>query len=242
MNGLVLLLALLPPQDAAPAEPDSDAVQIEDLKSRIHGMRTSLLFGGEKVREAESEAIDFYATKIESIEQGLDSISVGLSEKRASYEISLEQALGQTDPEQRAMSVRRAQTLRAEISGLEREAEELKAKRASLSSLIGAVQARGRERELHASRLEASGTFDEEFGLSLGAVGLAPDVPLVADVSPFDDPQLLEDMIARDPAGARRVLFDMDPERYWERFPLRPPAAALREALAFPLPDLPGRR
>jgi prefoldin subunit 5 len=203
-------------------------------------MRMSLLFGGEKVKSAETEAIDFYNQRIEAANRTLDSLQTDLAEKRATYDVALEQALAGKEGSPAAMQ--RAQVLRTEIASLERESSDFTATRMNLGKLVQTVQARQRERETLAARLEASSAQDLGAAFTLGSVGLAPDVQVRPAVSPFDDPSLIQDLIARDPVGAARVLFAADAKRYFELFPLIPPATALRQALAFPLPDLPGKR
>jgi hypothetical protein len=229
-----------PPSDAAasPARPASAGV--EDLRARIHGMRMSLLFGGDKVKGAESEAIGFYSQRVEAVNKSLDSLHTDLAERRASYDVALEQALSGKDGAGAAMQ--RAQAVRADIVALERESAELDSTRANLAKLVQAVQARQRERETLSARMDASVGLDLGTSFSLGSVGLAPDVQVRPDVSPFDDPRFVQDLIARDPVAAARVLFESAPERYFRLFPLNPPAESLRRALTFPLPDLPGKR
>lgn len=237
-----------PAADAAGggAEPESaaSAARVEALKTRIHDMRTNLLLGGDHVRSAEAQAVEFYGTKLDAVDQRIDTIEVDLTEKRASYDATLRSALAAPDPAARKAATDRAMGLRAEIDSLSAEAEGLRGKRGDVVELIAAVEARGRERERLATRLETSGDFrDELYGLPLGAVGLAPTttgVPRAGSV--FDDPQLMRDMLEQDPIAASRLFYETDPERYWQHFPLRPPEPVLREALPFPLPDLPGRR
>jgi hypothetical protein len=105
------------------------------------------------------------------------------------------------------------------------------------------VQARDRERESLVAQLETTGELETAFGLPSTGIGLAPP-PIASDASAsaYDDSELLDDLMRRDERAARRLLFESDPQRYWTRFPLRPPAGALRSALDFPLPDLPGTR
>ena len=74
-----------------------------------------------------------------------------------------------------------------------------------------------------------------------------PDVtvrpPTVAEAGdPFMDEEFISDLLARDPAAAKSLLFSHDPIGYWKRFPLTPPRAALKRALLFPAADLPGSR
>ena len=220
----------------------TSSARVEALRSRIHDMRMSLLLGGDKVKSAEAEAIGFYGKKIETIDRGIDSMEVDLSEKRASYKISLEQTLKANEATARQASMKRAQGLRHEIGSLESDVGALQQKRGNLSKLIGAVQARGREREVLAGRLEASGGFDDDFNLNLGVVGLVPDLPTTTSVTPLEDDDFIRDLFQEDPRGASRILFETDPVGYWQRFPLAPPQRALKNAMAFPLPDLPGQR
>lgn len=236
-----LVLALVA-QPSSAQETDATSSRAEELRGRIHDMRMDLLLGGDKVQAAESEAVGFYNKKIQTVEQGLDSIEVDLSEKRASYGVALDQSLDAATPAGREAAMRRAQALRGELARLEADAARLRAKRGNLGKLIGAVQARGRERQVLAGRLEASGGFDDEMWLSLGMVGLAPETVPPPDVSPLADGGLVADLMRRDPRAASRLLFEQDPDGFWKRFPLTPPVGALHQALTFPLPDLPGRR
>jgi hypothetical protein len=239
---LSTLLLSLAPAARQEVEPEGTSQRAQELQTRIHEMRMNLLLGGEKVRKAESEAIDFYNGKIGALDQRFDGIQVDLSEKRAQYDVELRNALGGSSSDARSAATRRAMQLRSEISALEAEAAELRGKRTNVSKLVAAVESRGRERTDLASRLETSGDFDDGLGLPLGGVGLAPAVEVTAPSSPYEDEALIRDLFERDPRGAARLLFEANPTRYWQRFPLRPPAPALLEALPFPLPDLPGQR
>jgi hypothetical protein len=227
------------PTEASSPAPGS-STSLEDLRSRVHGMRMSLLFGGDKVKGAETEAMNFYNQRIEAVNQSLDSIHTDLAEKNASYDAALQQSLSGKDGAAAAMQ--RAQGLRAEIASLEHESSELSSTSANLSKLVQTVQARQREREVLAARLEGSMGVDMPTNFTLGSVGLMPDVQVRPDVSPFDDPRLVQDLFARDPVAAARLLYAADAARYRRVFPLQPPAQPLRKALAFPLPDLPGKR
>jgi Arc/MetJ family transcription regulator len=219
--------------------PDTNAAE---LKGRIHEMRKNLLIGGPKVRQAESEAIDFYGGKAEIVDRRLDSIRAELSEKRATYELALERALTETDAggQQRAMA--EAGELRASISSLEFEATGLEGKRGDLQQMISAVESRDRDRERLLAQIETTDGFELAMDIPMASVGLAPDLPAAAGPSPLGDDALVNDLLARDPRGARKLLFDADPQGYWQRFPLRPDPQVARGALSFPLPDLPGTR
>jgi hypothetical protein len=243
---------LLPTQDAAPpaspppvstesAQPEK-SVNPEALRERIREMRMNLLLGGERVRAAETEAVDFYQGKIASIEEHVDTIHADLAEKRASYDLALDRTLGGKDAGARGSSMAEAAGLRSEIASLEGESAQLEARRSHLYDLIAAVEKRDDERDRLVARLDAGPGLIGGFELAVGSVGLAPAVQVAEAGSPLEDDALVRDLLQRDPVGARRILFEADPQGYWERFPLRPPAAELRRALDFPPPDLPGLR
>lgn len=235
------LLCALAPGIGAQAD-DASSAKAEDLRSRIREMRMSLLLGGDQVQKAEAEAVDFYERRIEMIDSRADTVHSDLAEKRATYNVALDRALGAPDPDARAAAMKQAQTMSNEVSSLEREAEDLQGKRKSVSGLVRAVEDRGRQREDLAARLEVSADVGADLGISIGGVGLAPNVEVQPAGSPLDDSRLVQDLLERDPRAARRLLFESDPTRYWQRFPMRPPADLLSRALPFPLPDLPGKR
>lgn len=227
------------PPDGATSSASGGA---EALRQRIHEMRMNLLLGGDRVREAEGEAIQFYSEKAGIIDQRLDSNSAEVSEKRAAYGLALDRSLEAEDAEVRMKAMREAAVLRAELSELEDEARELEGKRKNIGQAIRNVESRDRERERLVAQLETASDFEPGTGFPLGSIGLAPEVEASAAGSPLDDPDLVEDLMRRDPRGARRILFEADPEGYWLRFPLQPPAEPMRAALRFPLPDLPSQR
>jgi hypothetical protein len=228
------------PPTGSPEAPGTTA-SAEELRSDIHDMRMNLLLGGEHVQRAEREAIDFYGGKADLIDGRLDTLQSELSAKRATYDVTLDRALRSTNGQVRSQAMREAGILRAEITGLEQESEQLSGKRADVGRLVSAIEGRDRDRQRLVAQLETSTDF-HEFGLPLTSIGLAPPPQPVAAASPFEDDALIADLMRRDPVAARGLLFDMDPVRYWKRFPLHPPAGPLAEALTFPLPDLPGQR
>ncbi len=73
-------------------------------------------------------------------------------------------------------------------------------------------------------------------------IGLAPPAVATEASVPLEDDALFNDLMERDPRRAKDLYFAADPERYWRRFPLRPPTAELRQSMTFPLPDPVGRR
>jgi len=245
---LILLSALgsavaQEPVSHVPDEAPVRSANAEALRTRIHDMRMNLLLGGDRVRQAEREAIDFYSSKAELVDRSLDGTEVELSEKRASYDVVLDRALNSDGSASRTKALGEAAALRGEITSLESDSANLSSKRANLARIVTAVEARERDRERLVAKLETSSDFDHEMGLPFTSIGLAPSVsaePVAA--SPLDDANLVRDLMERDPRGARRTLFELDPVRYWELFPLTPPAPQLRRTLSFPLADLPGRR
>lgn len=233
------------PSSAVPAAPQAEgglSSGAEALRQRIHQMRMDLLTGGDLVREAEDQAIGFYREKAEFVERRLDTLGSDLSERRATYDVVLERALSSEATEARLRALEEAQPLRREISVLEEERDGLSGKRENLSKLIASVSSRERERQRLIEMVESTEEVPDALGMAWTGIGLAPPpVPIEAG-SPLEDDSLLTDLLARDPRAARALLFDADPVGYWDRFPLTPPAADLRNALVFPLPDLPDRR
>lgn len=230
------------PQDTpANAGTDQTPATAEDLRVRIRKMRMNLLLGGDQVRRAETEAIEFYNGKGRSIDASLDDVAAELTETRASYGVVLDRALT-TDGVGGTTALREAQPLRAKISALEAEQADLEERRTRVAGLVTAVESRDRERQRLADQVENASVRPEDLGMPMTSIGLAPP-PLAHEVSaPFDDDALLGDLLERDPRSARRLLFNTNPVRYWERFPLTPPSRELSQAMRFPLPDPPGQR
>ena len=94
---LIVPLLFGSPQESA-QEDSSPTTNLESLRNRVHDMRKDLLLSGKQVREAESEAIDFYTGKVEAIDQRVDGIEADLVEKRAAYDLALERVLSTRDP------------------------------------------------------------------------------------------------------------------------------------------------
>jgi hypothetical protein len=225
-----------PPFERSPAS-------AEGLRTRVHDMRMNLLLGGDQVRRAESEAVEFYSRQLELVDRRLDVVQSDLRVQRSTYDHKLDQALSVREPTRRDAIMREAHASRGAISRLESEAAALTDRRGRLSSLVGSVQARDRERESLVAQLDASGEVEMGFGLPFAGIGLAPaSATREVSASPFDDPALLSDLLSRDERAARRLMFESDPRRYWSQFSLRPPVGPLRAALDFPMPDLPGAR
>lgn len=216
----------------------SEAATAESLRQRIRNMRMNLLLGGDQVRRAEEQAVDFYVGKTRSVETRMDDVATELVELRASYDVVLDRALDSGSQE----ALREAQPLRSRISSLEAEESGLFERRERLSELVSAVEERDRDRRRLVDQVESASALPDSFGAPMMSIGLAPP-PIATEASvPLEDDALLQDLLARDPAKAKSMYFAADPERYWRRFPLTPPARELRGAMGFPLPDPVGRR
>jgi len=247
----LLSAALVLPQDDAAAAPAAEAsapvaveTSAEQLRARIREMRMNLLLGGDQVREAEREAATFYTQKGQSVDRLMDGVATELSEVRASYDVTLDRALDGRGTAAGAEALAEAQGLRARVASLETEYDRLEERRGRISELVAGVEERDRERQRLVDRLEATSVDSGDLGAfpALG-IGLAPDVSVAAETtSPWEDDALFRDLMERDPRAARQMLFQADPDAYWQRFPLQPPARALRSAISFPRPDPVGRR
>ena len=216
----------------------SEAATAEGLRQRIRDMRMNLLLGGDQVRRAEEQAVDFYVGKTRSVEGRMDDVATELVELRASYDVVLDRALDSGSEE----ALREAQPLRTRITSLESEETGLFERRERLSELVAAVEERDRDRRRLVDQVESASAIPGSFGAPMMSIGLAPP-PIATEASvPLEDDSLLRDLLARDPAKAKAMYFAADPERYWRRFPLRPPVRELQGAMRFPLPDPVGRR
>lgn len=247
--GASLLHAAVPQESDESAPPSSvtvvtsDSAEVEttaeELRARIREMRMNLLLGGDQVRRAEREASAFYTEKSRSVERRMDDIATELTELQAKYDIVLDRALSGGGAE----ALREAQPLKARIQNLEGELDALKGRRARLGELVAAVDERDRERQRLVDQLESSPAGLDVMSMPMPGIGLAPDVMVGgSDAAPLEDDELLNDLLERDPRAAKAMLFAEDPDRYWRRFPLAPPARELRAVLRFPRPDPVGQR
>ena len=225
------------PVEASRQKSSLDATR---LKDRIHAMRMSLLSGGDKVRKAESEALDFYHRRVKKLDARLDAVATDRAEKGAEYDVVLERILAASSPPARRASVAQASRLRGQIQGLEAETDNLNKGRNRFLQAIALVKDRGRQRQRLAARVDSQSQPDL-LTAPLPGIGLAPE-PVPSTVAILSEPGLVEDLLGRDPRRAREIILELHPEEYWRRWPLRPPAEILRSALPFPLPDLPGKR
>ena len=217
---------------------NSEAATAEGLRQKIRAMRMNLLLGGDQVRQAEEQAVDFYNAKTRSVDGRIDDVETELVELRANYDVVLDRALEDGGED----ALREAQPIRSRISGLESESEDLMKRRERLSELVASVESRDRERRRLVDQIESASALPESLGAPMMGIGLAPPAIAEPASAPLEDDALLRDLMERDPRRAKDLYFRADPVRYWQRFPLDPPAAELRDAMRFPLPDPVGRR
>ena len=240
---LVFTLALPFAQEPTPPESHGHegSPSAEELREQIHGMRQTILIGGESVRNSEKQAIRFLQEKVDKLDTRMDYIQGDLVQKRTSYDLSLNRAGVAAAPEAQTAALSDAAGFKAEIQALEQENNLLQRRRKSLIAEQTRIDGRRRERESLAAEMDAQGLEPEYVSFSSGAIGLAPEA--AKPVNPLmEDPELQEDFLRKFPVRGRQLLFDADPVEYWKRWPLTPPADVLSHALTFPLPDLPGRR
>ena len=224
------------PRGAAATQPPN----ADHLRQRVHDMRRSLLLGGDRVREAESEAVKFYQQKIGQIDQRLSTLNAEQAEKGAQYELLLERILQAPSAQARRGVAVEAAGLRSELEVLQSEQGEMQKRRQEFGEAATSVQERDRQRERLSSRLDLAMQPNDVLA-PLPMVGLAAPA-LRAPEDALADQGLIEDLLRRDPRRARAVLFELSPRAYFERWPLRPPDQVLLRTLPFPAADLPGRR
>jgi len=237
----VLAFTLQDPQGTEQKKPAS--AEVGALKNRIRDMRSNLLLGGDDVRHAEAEAADFYKGKIEQVDLQIDKLSAEKTELRASYDLALGRTLDSNDEKERVFAMREASRLRARIASIAKDEATFSKQRRGLQAMVDGVGSRERERQKLSAQLDSFSDPSQSAGLAVMGVGLAPEAETgTKEASFYLDEGFISDLMARDPRRARAVLFDADPIKYWLRFPLQPPGDALKQALAFPAPDLPGMR
>ncbi len=228
-------------QSGAGGENPSAAAAAAPLRERIHKMRRDLLTGGELVHNAEDQAVRFYRSKMDDLDRRADSVAVDMAEKKAAYSLALDHTLDAKTPEARTAAAQEASRLKIEIDSMESEIGRINKQRDDLAAAIQLVEDRARERERLAAEFDASGAAASNPVLVSGGLGLAPG-KVAPKGDPLANPDLLEDLMKRDPERARSLVFQVDPERYWRKWPLTPPASLLRKAIRFPLGDVPGNR
>jgi len=238
-----LFLPMLVVQTPAPAaaERTEPALDAEALREQMSNLRRTLLLGGENVNQSEQEAIRFFRSKLRSVDTRLDQIQGELVEKRTAYDMALDRAGQAADSTARDAALAEAATLQDGIQELEEESTSLQASRKALLAEIARIEKRRRDRERLAAKLDAQGATPDFVPFVPGDVGLAPAAPEPENPL-LTNPELRDDFLRRYPLRGRQFLFEADPDEYWRRWPLVPPAEVLARAIPFPAPDLPGRR
>ena len=225
--------------EAEKKDEEGTLMKAVELRGRVREMRRSVIGGGPAVEQAEKEALGFYRRKIGKNAGRVDELRTQRDAKDAEYRIALDATLEANDKATSDAAARRAASLRKEIGDLDAEIEELVRQRDQLGAAVAAIQRRMDRRR------QIMGHFDagEEIETLpfLGEDVLGPDDESLGGDDPFSNSAFLEDLLRRDPARARRILFDRDPARYWKLFPLTRPESTLRKAIPFPPPDLPGK-
>ena len=227
--------------EAAPAEEEggNPLLTASKLRGRVRDMRKQVLGGGPAVQNSEKEALRFYRGKIQEMGRQADDLRTQRDSKDAEYQVALETTLQSDDPSERAEAARDAQGLRMQISDLDAQIAAIEKRGESLGRGVESIQRRIDKRKRLISQFERNDIVDDLPYLEDEVLGGEDDVG--GSANPFTDEGFIQDLLKRDPEAARRLIFDADPAGYWKRFPLKPPAKAIRK-LRFPPADLPGPR
>ena len=228
-----------PPPAAEVDEEEGTLLKAVELRGRVREMRRSVIGGGPAVEKAEKEALGFYRRKISRNASRVDELRTQRDAKDAEYRLALDATLEANDKATSDAAARRASALRKEIGDLDAEIEELVRQRDQLSAAVASIQRRIDRRRKIMEHFDAGEEI--ETLPFLGEDVLGPDDEGLGGDDPFANSAFLEDLMRRDPARARLMLFQRDPVRYWQLFPLTRPEGTLRKAIPFPPPDLPGK-
>lgn len=230
--------AVLPPSNNAEAPTRGAAAAT--LSGRIRELRRSLLGGGDKVRQAETQALDFYQTEYDGILQRLQSLKADTIAEQVDYETLLDSVLLQEDPERAESIARKARNKAEDLRRLRDQQEGLEEQGSLASSTVAGLRQRIDERERLLEDFEAGRDPERQLFLPPGifaAAGESSEEP----ENPFDR-QLLEDLALRDPQRARGIIAERDPALYELLWPPRPPHDLLRRIIHLPPKDPPGSR
>jgi len=245
--------ALAAESDDTPAKPTRGEAASDDkvsesamlnsskLRDRVRGMRKQVLGGGPAVAKSEGEALRFYRGKIHDIARQADELRTQRDSRDAEYQVALDTTLQSEDPAERADAAREAQKLRRQITELDDQTAMLEKRGESLGRGVESIQRRIDKRKRLLSTFDRGEVVDDLPYLEDEVLGGEED-EMGEDGNPFGDDAFIADLLQRDPAAARRLIFEADPTGYFERFPLKPSNRALRKALPFPPADLPGNR
>ena len=225
----------------APAEEESSLLTATKLREKVRTTRRNILAGGPAVEKSEKEALRFYRRKINALARQTEELRTNHAMKQAEYEIALESTLKAETPGERASAAREASKLRAEMRALDADVKALERQGDMLGRGVAGIQKRMDARKRMIRRFESPEALEDLPYLSDEILEFAEEEEAEGG-DPFMDEEFINDLLARDPAAAKSLLFSHDPIGYWKRFPLTPPRAALKRALLFPAADLPGSR
>lgn len=230
------------PATGAKAEParEDSLLTAAKLRERVKTMRKNVLGGGPAVEESEKEALRFYRRKLEQLARRTDDLHVQRDMKEAEYNVALDATLKSGDPGERKQAARDANRLRTEVRGIDADIAAMERQGESLGRGLAAIRTRMDQRKRMLARFDREPLGEELPYLGDDVLGLEEEADEAKD--PFMDEELLMDLMRRDPAKARELIFKHYPQRYWQLFPLNPPADELKKAIPFPAPDLPEKR
>jgi len=219
-------------------EDDGTLLTSTRLRGQVRDMRKQVLGGGPAVVKSEKEALRFYRGKIQEMARRADDLRTQRDSKDAEYRVALDTTLGSDDPSERADAAREAQRLKSEIRMLDGEIADMEKRGEALGRGVEGIRRRISKRERLVSQFERDDLVDDMPYLADDVLG--DDIDAGSGNDPFEDEGFIEDLLRRDPEAARRLLYEADPVKYFERFPLKP--VSMRKALPFPPADLPAAR
>lgn len=234
-------LPIEPMPEEEPAADESTLLTASKLRERVRQMRRLVLGGGPAVAASEKEALRFYRRKIDELARRADELRTERDLKQAEYDLALDTTLNAKSESERQDAAKQAKRLGDEMREIDDEIAGLERRGDGLGRGVASIQRRIERRRQLMNRFEQPDFYDELPYLSDELVDFEEE-GTDDGVDPFLDPAFLDDLLRRDPAKARELLFLYNPKLYWERFPLTPPRDGLRDALRFPPPDLPGKR
>lgn len=229
-------------EEPKPGDDESALLTATKLRGNVRTMRKHVLAGGPAVQKSEKEALRFYRKKINELARQTEELRTKRAMKEAEYEIALETTLKAEDAGERADAARQASKLRAEMSAIDADVTALERQGEMVGKGVTAIQKRMEARKRLLRRFDNPETYGEDLPyLSDELLEFAEEEESEGG-DPFLDEGFIQDLLKRDEAAARSLLFNHDPIAYWKRFPLMPPRAALKRAIQFPPSDLPGAR
>ena len=256
LSTLLLFLYVIVPaahaqDDAAPEEPaktepapeknveESELLTASSMRDRVRTMRKNVLVGGPAVVRSEKEALKFYRKKVNEVARRTDELRTQRDVKESEYDLALDTTLKAANDEEQQAAARTASKLRGEMAELDTEIALLERQGEGLGRAIGAIRKRMEQRKRLLSRFDRPEYAEELAYLGDGLLEMDDEEE---GGDPFVDEAFINDLIKRDEAAARKLLFGTSTELYWKKFPLTPPRVALSRALRPPPADLPEQR